>query len=73
MPGPFDPNDAAAYAAWRERKLADHPRRLEEVIVEVRTRATSPPRSGRRWRTGLRGATWRSMRAARATTPTRTS
>jgi len=36
MPGPFDPNDAAAYAAWRERKLADHPRRLEEVIVEVR-------------------------------------
>jgi hypothetical protein len=35
MPGPFDPNDDAAYAAWRERKLADHPRRLEELIVEV--------------------------------------
>jgi hypothetical protein len=35
MPGPFDLNDTAAYAAWRERKLADHPRSLEELIVEV--------------------------------------
>ena len=35
MPGPFDLNDTAAYAAWRERKLADHPRSLAEVIVEV--------------------------------------
>lgn len=35
MPGPFDLNDDAAYAAWRERKLADHPRSLAELIVEV--------------------------------------
>jgi hypothetical protein len=35
MPGPFDLNDTAAYAAWRERKLADHPRSLAELIVEV--------------------------------------
>ena len=35
MPGPFDVADTAAYAAWRERKLADHPRQLEDLIVEV--------------------------------------
>lgn len=35
MASPFDLNDAAAYAAWRERKLADHPRSLDALIVEV--------------------------------------
>lgn len=35
MPGPFDLNDAAAYAAWRERKLDTAPRRLEDILVEV--------------------------------------
>lgn len=35
MPGPFDLDDTAAYSAWRERKLADHPRHLEDLIVEV--------------------------------------
>ena len=44
MAGPFDLNDAAAYAAWRERKLADHPRSLDELIVEVADpRAPTPP------------------------------
>ncbi len=35
MAGPFDLDDHASYAAWRERKLADHPRTLEALIVEV--------------------------------------
>jgi len=75
MPGPFDPNDDAAYAAWRERKLADHPRRLEELIVEV----VDPRRPHRRgagcaWRAGLRGATWRSIAGRTGDdSPTRTS
>ncbi len=36
MPGPFDLADDAAYRAWREKKLAEHPRRVEDLIVEVR-------------------------------------
>ena len=32
---PFDLGNAAAYAAWRERKLATAPRRIEDVVVEI--------------------------------------
>ncbi len=35
MSGPFDLQDEAAYAAWRARKLAARPRRLEELAVTV--------------------------------------
>jgi alpha-ketoglutarate-dependent taurine dioxygenase len=31
----FDLGNAAAYAAWRERKLAAHPRTLDELVVEI--------------------------------------
>jgi hypothetical protein len=34
-PAHFNLDNAAAYAAWREAKLAAHPRRLEELVVEV--------------------------------------
>ena len=33
---PFDLQNAAAYAAWRERKLGQAPRSADELIVEVR-------------------------------------
>jgi len=33
---PFDPDQTEAYWPWRERKLAHHPARLEDLIVEVR-------------------------------------
>jgi len=40
---PFDLQDMAAYAAWRERKLEQAPRSAAELIVEVRDpRALSP-------------------------------
>jgi alpha-ketoglutarate-dependent taurine dioxygenase len=32
---PFDPDNDAAYAAWRERKLDGYPIDVEELIVEV--------------------------------------
>jgi alpha-ketoglutarate-dependent taurine dioxygenase len=32
---PFDPDNSAGYAAWREWKLAHAPRSAEEIIVEV--------------------------------------
>jgi hypothetical protein len=32
---PFDLADAAAYAAWRERKLDAAPRRIEDIVVEL--------------------------------------
>lgn len=35
MSGPFDLGDPAAYAAWRSRRLAQHPRTLAELTVEV--------------------------------------
>lgn len=35
MPGPFDLQDAAAYARWREEKLDTAPRRLDEIVVEL--------------------------------------
>lgn len=35
MSGPFDLGDAAAYAAWRQKKLDTAPRRLEDILVEV--------------------------------------
>ncbi len=36
MPGPFDLNDAAAYAHWRAGKLANAPVSEQELIVAVR-------------------------------------
>ena len=36
MAGPFDLADERAYRAWREKKLAGHPRRVEDLIVEIR-------------------------------------
>ena len=36
LPAHFDLADADAYARWREEKLARHPRRLEELMVELR-------------------------------------
>jgi hypothetical protein len=35
MSSPFDLNDAAAYAAWREKKSALAPRRIEDITVEI--------------------------------------
>lgn len=35
LPAYFDLDNATAYAAWREAKLAAHPRRLEDLLVEV--------------------------------------
>jgi alpha-ketoglutarate-dependent taurine dioxygenase len=32
---PFDLNNAAAYSAWRDRKLEGYPTRLEDLVVEV--------------------------------------
>ncbi len=35
MPSPFDLSETQTYAAWRDRKLATAPGRLEDVLVEV--------------------------------------
>ena len=35
MNNPFNPDNEAAYQAWRERKLADYPEHIEELVVEV--------------------------------------
>jgi hypothetical protein len=35
LPAHFDLDNTTAYAAWREAKLAAHPRRLEDLQVEV--------------------------------------
>ena len=35
-PSPLSLDDAATYAAWHDLKLAGHPSRLEDLIVEVR-------------------------------------
>lgn len=35
MPGPFDLQDAAAYARWREAKLDAAPRRIEDILVTL--------------------------------------
>jgi len=35
MPGPFDLADAAAYQAWRERKLSAYPKQVADLIVAV--------------------------------------
>jgi len=35
MGGPFDLDDAAAYAAWRERKLDCAPRRIGDIVVAL--------------------------------------
>ena len=34
-PAHLDLDNAPAYAAWRERKLASHPRRLEDLLVDI--------------------------------------
>lgn len=34
-PSPFDLSDAATYAAWRERKLAEYPKSAADLVVEV--------------------------------------
>ncbi len=34
-PSPFDLADAATYESWRERKLAEYPRRAADLVVEV--------------------------------------
>ena len=48
MSQPFDLNDSAAYALWREQKLADAPQHVEELIVEVRDpRALSKAEHGK--------------------------
>lgn len=35
LPSPFDLGDGATYAAWRERKLAEYPKRAADLVVEV--------------------------------------
>jgi len=35
MAGPFDLNDAGAYARWREEKLDRAPRRIEDIVVSL--------------------------------------
>jgi hypothetical protein len=35
MAGPYDLNDARAYAAWREQKLDTAPRRIEDIVVTL--------------------------------------
>jgi hypothetical protein len=35
MFGPFDFDDSAAYARWRERKLDTAPRRVEDIVLEL--------------------------------------
>ncbi|MCU0834738.1 MAG: TauD/TfdA family dioxygenase [Chromatiaceae bacterium] len=35
LPSPFDPDQPQAYAHWREAKLARHPVRVEDLVVEV--------------------------------------
>jgi alpha-ketoglutarate-dependent taurine dioxygenase len=48
MNSPFALDDAAAYAAWRERKLDTAPRRLEDILVEVGDpRSLSPAQRAR--------------------------
>ena len=43
MNTPFDLNDTASYLHWRERKLANEPKSLDELIVEVRDPRTLTP------------------------------
>ena len=54
---PFDLADAAAYRAWRERKIETAPGRIDDLVVEIFTavdclfqwvlRAGDGPRRGR--------------------------
>jgi alpha-ketoglutarate-dependent taurine dioxygenase len=43
MNNPFNLNDTASYLQWREHKLADAPKSLDELIVEVRDPRTLTP------------------------------
>lgn len=36
MPNPFDLEDADTYLRWRDRKFADAPRSVDDLVVEVR-------------------------------------
>jgi alpha-ketoglutarate-dependent taurine dioxygenase len=36
MTNPFNPDNDAAYQAWREQKLEHYPERIEELIVEIK-------------------------------------
>ncbi|MFN3566738.1 MAG: TauD/TfdA family dioxygenase, partial [Burkholderiaceae bacterium] len=49
VPRHFDLDDRAAYAAWRERKLAGYPASIDELVVEV----ADPARLTRAERTAL--------------------
>ena len=70
MRNPFDLADDAAYRLWRDAKLARHPQRVEELIVEWATRAGLPrlnmPRYGscRRQYGDLRQRAYRSDKFA---------
>ncbi len=46
--GPFDLDDVASYAAWRERKLAEYPRQVSELITPVERLGSLGPREARR-------------------------
>jgi len=35
LPAHFDLDNATAYAAWRDRKLATHPRALDDLLVDI--------------------------------------
>jgi TfdA family taurine catabolism dioxygenase TauD len=41
--GPFHLDDATAYAAWRDAKLAAYPTRLEDFVVEIENLAAPTP------------------------------
>jgi alpha-ketoglutarate-dependent taurine dioxygenase len=43
MNNPFDLNNTASYLQWRERKLANAPKSLDELLVEVRDPRTLTP------------------------------
>ncbi len=43
MNNPFDLNDTASYLQWRQHKLANAPKSLDELVVEVRDPRTLTP------------------------------
>ncbi len=62
-PSPFDLDQPALYARWRAAKLASHPRRAEELIVDVADpRALSAAERRPCWRCA-RAPIWRSTAA----------
>jgi tRNA 2-thiouridine synthesizing protein E len=73
LPAQFDLDNATAYAAWRNSKLATHPRTLGDLVVELADprRLTLVEREALLARCGT--LTWLSMPRAAAATRTRTS